>query len=109
MVSSFPRTAFGPGWFCKGWLQSCREIDAWWGYSSNTANPSDANLRWIRGSDIAANHWIEGIGSDDKREVMGGEQLWTRDPPNILLFINMARGLNFRKMGFVCFVGAGIV
>jgi len=108
-VSGFPHVVFGLGWFYKGGLQSRWEIDAWRGYGSNTANPPDINLRQIRGSDIATSCWIKGIGSDGRREPMGSKQLWMRDLPNILLFINMAGGLNFRKIGFVCFVGVGIV
>jgi len=83
---------FWPGAVLQGGIRSRSEIDAWQGYDSNTSNPPDANLRQIRGSNMAANRWIAGGGSYDEREAMGGEQLQARDPLHFLMFINIAGG-----------------
>lgn len=67
-VSGIPPTALGPWWFQRRELQSCREGDVWQGYGSNTAHPSDANLRRKSACDIAASHQIYDMGSNGRWE-----------------------------------------
>lgn len=68
-------------------LRSRQEIDAWRGCRRNTANPLDANLWRIRGSDITANSWIGGTRSDGESEAMGGQKLWALDLHDIYFLL----------------------